>query len=174
MDNKLDKIIEDFEKIFGKNSISILYKSHILYKKEYFLEVINNLKKLSITNDNNLELDRLTLLAKSYDKTDDIENAFLFFEQINLLNFKTKIKKIDKKNFLNKVKKRINFFTEIKNKNSRLGKLYDKCEPVFMIGFPRSGTTLLDTILRSHQMIDVIEEKHMMEKLYLFLMKMKL
>ena len=31
--------------------------------------------------------------------------------------------------------------------------------PVFLIGFPRSGTTLLDTILRSHPEIDVLEEK---------------
>jgi len=30
---------------------------------------------------------------------------------------------------------------------------------VFLIGFPRSGTTLLDTILRSHSYIDVVEEK---------------
>ena len=30
---------------------------------------------------------------------------------------------------------------------------------VFLIGFPRSGTTLLDTILRSHSKIDVLEEK---------------
>ena len=29
----------------------------------------------------------------------------------------------------------------------------------FLIGFPRSGTTLLDTILRSHKNIEVIEEK---------------
>ena len=29
----------------------------------------------------------------------------------------------------------------------------------FLIGFPRSGTTLLDTILRSHRDIEVIEEK---------------
>jgi len=29
----------------------------------------------------------------------------------------------------------------------------------FLIGFPRSGTTLLDTVLRSHPEIDVIEEK---------------
>ena len=34
-----------------------------------------------------------------------------------------------------------------------------------MIGFPRSGTTLLDTILRSHQSIEVIEEKPMVSKL---------
>ena len=31
--------------------------------------------------------------------------------------------------------------------------------PVFLIGFPRSGTTLMDTILRSHSQIQVVEEK---------------
>ena len=41
------------------------------------------------------------------------------------------------------------------NKNSKLL----KNSPVFLIGFPRSGTTLLDTILRSHPEIDVLEEK---------------
>lgn len=34
--------------------------------------------------------------------------------------------------------------------------------PTFLIGFPRSGTTLLDTILRTHSKIDVIEEKEML------------
>ncbi|MEX2490088.1 MAG: sulfotransferase [Pseudomonadales bacterium] len=33
-----------------------------------------------------------------------------------------------------------------------------KPAPVFIIGFPRSGTTLLDTILRSHPAIEVAEE----------------
>jgi len=32
-------------------------------------------------------------------------------------------------------------------------------DPVFLIGFPRSGTTLLDTILRSHPNVEVLEEK---------------
>ena len=36
--------------------------------------------------------------------------------------------------------------------------------PTFLIGFPRSGTTLLDTILRTHSKIDVIEEKGMLWK----------
>ena len=31
--------------------------------------------------------------------------------------------------------------------------------PVFLLGFPRSGTTLLDTVLRSHPDVEVIEEK---------------
>lgn len=35
----------------------------------------------------------------------------------------------------------------------------DARPPVFLVGFPRSGTTLLDTILRSHPDVGVIEEQ---------------
>ena len=36
---------------------------------------------------------------------------------------------------------------------------------LFMVGFPRSGTTLLDTILRSHKDIQVLEELPMVSKM---------
>jgi tetratricopeptide (TPR) repeat protein len=35
----------------------------------------------------------------------------------------------------------------------------DRTAPVFLVGFPRSGTTLLDTILMSHPRIEVLEEE---------------
>jgi tetratricopeptide (TPR) repeat protein len=35
----------------------------------------------------------------------------------------------------------------------------DRPSPVFLVGFPRSGTTLLDTILMSHPRIEVLEEE---------------
>jgi tetratricopeptide (TPR) repeat protein len=38
-------------------------------------------------------------------------------------------------------------------------------QPTFLIGFPRSGTTLLDTILRTHSNIDVLEELPMVDKM---------
>ncbi len=38
-------------------------------------------------------------------------------------------------------------------------------QPTFLIGFPRSGTTLLDTILRTHSNIDVLEEMPMLIKM---------
>lgn len=34
----------------------------------------------------------------------------------------------------------------------------DEPAPVFVVGFPRSGTTLLDTMLRGHPALDVLEE----------------
>jgi tetratricopeptide (TPR) repeat protein len=38
-------------------------------------------------------------------------------------------------------------------------------DPVFLVGFPRSGTTLLDTLLRSHPRVIVVEEKPMVRVL---------
>ncbi len=37
--------------------------------------------------------------------------------------------------------------------------------PVFLIGFPRSGTTLLDTILMGHSQISIVEEKNMVPQM---------
>lgn len=39
--------------------------------------------------------------------------------------------------------------------------------PVFLVGFPRSGTTLLDQILSAHSQITVLEEKENLEDFYL-------
>src|SRR6185503_8738721 len=35
--------------------------------------------------------------------------------------------------------------------------------PVFLVGFPRSGTTLLDTILMGHSEVDVVEERPLLQ-----------
>ena len=90
------------------------------------------------------------------DKVKNFDEAFKCFErsQLNLKyeNFNPKI-------FLNYIK------TYRKNLDNKLfygiqnSSKNNEPSPVFLIGFPRSGTTLLDTILRSHPEIDVIEEK---------------
>jgi tetratricopeptide (TPR) repeat protein len=41
----------------------------------------------------------------------------------------------------------------------------DAPQLVFLIGFPRSGTTLLDTVLLSHSRISVVEEKPMVQEM---------
>ena len=162
---KLHEVILEYGKLFKENSISTLYKCHLLYKKESFLDAIKNLEILSFNSNLSLEIDRVNLLAKCYDKIDDIENAFSYFEKSNILNLKSINQEIDKNRFLNKIKIRIDCFeklNEIKLFSPPKKKIF---KPVFMFGFPRSGTTLLDTILRSHPMIDVIEEKPAMNKL---------
>ena len=44
-------------------------------------------------------------------------------------------------------------------------------QPVFLVGFPRSGTTLLDTILSSHSNIITLEEKPMVAMVKMHLNK---
>ena len=41
----------------------------------------------------------------------------------------------------------------------------DEPAPVFLIGFPRSGTTLLDTVLMGHSQITVVEEQNMVPQM---------
>ena len=90
------------------------------------------------------------------DKVGNHEIAYSCFEKSqnnsSYLNF-------NKDSFFN----RINSYKQsIINKKISFNKFNDGIDDsnlAFLIGFPRSGTTLLDTILRSHKDIEVIEEK---------------
>ena len=75
------------------------------------------------------------------------------------------MKIFNKNRYLQKIKTRRKFFTKPNvNKWSNSKSSDKRQDPTFLIGFPRSGTTLLDTILDSHPMIEVLEEKNMVEK----------
>ena len=56
-------------------------------------------------------------------------------------------------------------FDNLINSESKSEDIDNQKDPVFLIGFPRSGTTLLDTILRTHKSIQVIEEKSLVDEL---------
>lgn len=52
------------------------------------------------------------------------------------------------------------YFSKDGSFNQEFLKMIDQfTDPIFLIGFPRSGTTLLDTILRTNKSVEVIEEK---------------
>jgi hypothetical protein len=77
-----------------------------------------------------------------------------------------KVKYFDKNRYLQEIKIKREFFKKSNiEKWPTLKQPDNKPNPIFLIGFPRSGTTLLDTILRSHPLIEVIEEKFMVKKL---------
>ncbi len=46
----------------------------------------------------------------------------------------------------------------------RSARLDERGSPVFLVGFPRSGTTLLDTFLMGHPSIEVLEEEPMLRR----------
>jgi len=167
---KLEKIIIKSKSIF-KNEIKIFY-----FEALYQFRINHYEYALNILSSNNLEdgfkkISNLLYLSNYYDLLNKI---YIKLKKYNLsldyalkrnkvlLNLEEN-KKFDKKILLEIITKYQNFYINKKNfidiKNN-FGLPHSNL--VFLIGFPRSGTTLLDTILRSHSKTIVLEEKHIL------------
>lgn len=105
---------------------------------------------------------RLTLLGKTCDKLGDHAAAFGWFERINaFVAASPEAGKWDPAAYRAEIEALIASFDGIDARPWADAPEPGTVTPVFLIGFPRSGTTLLDTILRSHPGIAVIEEMPM-------------
>ena len=102
---------------------------------------------------------RLARLTRICDRLNDTVSAILYAQGANRLSQElSSAKGIDKTRFLQFVENRRRYFTA-ENINRWPANQPDQTrQPVFIIGFPRSGTTLIDTILRGHPSINVTEE----------------
>jgi len=161
------KILKLSKKKFPSEKILELYTGILLFRKKKFQDSIKRLNKVNFEKENEIEIKRNFFLARSYDRLGKTDEAFEYFSKANELeNNSVEIKKFDKNRYLNNIERRKNYFTK---KNINKWKLIkyprSNFNPVFLVGFPRSGTTLLDTILRSHPKIKVIEEKPMVLKM---------
>ncbi len=112
-------------------------------------------------NNKNFQIRLLNLESRNNEKLKKFNEAFNKIEKRNsiLLNLKEN-KKYNKRKVLDTIEKYKHFFIN-KNFNKIItNNNYSKDKNiVFLVGFPRSGTTLLDTILRSHSKIKVLEEQ---------------
>ena len=117
---------------------------------------------------------RLARLTRICDRLNDTVSAIQYAQGANRLSQELSAAKgIDKTRFLQFVENRWRYFTA-ENINrwpdftsgdglqvrprTRDKSFPGRESPVFIIGFPRSGTTLIDTILRGHPSINVTEE----------------
>ena len=75
------------------------------------------------------------------------------------------------KKYQNEISELIESYSKHKKINWKKNELEGEFNPVFLIGFPRSGTTLLDNILSSHSKIITLEEKPMVAKMKKYLSK---
>ena len=112
-------------------------------------------------HDERMRMARLTAIC---DRLDDIGGAMENAAGANRLSRQSSVGKgIDKTRFLAFIENRKGYFTE---PNVRRWRRHEATaaaavpsrQPVFVVGFPRSGTTLMDTVLRGHPGIEVAEE----------------
>lgn len=124
------------------------------FNKEH--NYISNLHHL-VTQTNNLRLKMVCYyaLGKSYDKLNDTDQAFNYFELANTLQYKLSTfttKELDP--FYDQIIK----FNTLDLLATREEDFSATITPVFIIGMPRSGSTLLEQMLISHSQCSSLGE----------------
>ena len=113
--------------------------------------------------------DRAYLLADLCDRLDDARSAFGYAEEANRLCAASYMaQQLDGAAYVRQLEQLAARFTaEWIGSWQPLPETPQPATPqlVFLVGFPRSGTTLLDTILRSHREVAVVEEQPMVARL---------
>ncbi|WP_288235375.1 tetratricopeptide repeat protein [uncultured Prochlorococcus sp.] len=161
--NKISKLKNKIESLNRNENIAneiLMFKARISFREKDFItakDLIDRVSNEWIKNtDHSSNLLYWSFKAFIEEKVINYDEAFRCFEksQLNL-----KYQDTNPKIFLDYI---LTYRENIDNDDflakTKHAKLL-KNAPVFLIGFPRSGTTLLDTILRSHPDIDVLEEK---------------
>ncbi len=167
--NKLDDLsgwIEKAQISFEQASPDIkYYEAKLLSRKNDHLKALEILKTVEAAEI--IEIRRsafLELKGKCYDKAQEFDRSYDCFKQMNdFIQTTTEFQKYSPNQFFKDHTQKLNQLLASSNPIPKLPR-YSKSgtDPVFLIGFPRSGTTLLDTILRSHSRIDIVEERPML------------
>ncbi len=157
---KLHNLINKAEKIFINHQVIKSFQAKLLYKNKNYKQVISLIENTEFLPEQIVQKQAsYEVLAKSYDKVGVYGRAFELFQMLNDMMDQGKDQNVDKNIYVKTTKDRLNFFSNPKISAWNSPQILDdRKDPYFLIGFPRSGTTLLDTILRSHPSIEVLEE----------------
>lgn len=165
--DKFDKLLELGNNYFKKSTQFNYYKALYKHRININEEALKIIQEKNIENDF-IQKSNINYLVNLYDLLSKIHIELKNFNlslgyavkrnQISL-NIK-KNKQFDKKILLNVLEKYKYFYSSYRHDYKRVIKNgISHNNLIFLLGFPRSGTTLLDTILRSHSKTLVLEEK---------------
>ena len=149
------------------NSYKSTIKQNNLSGEAYWS--LANLKTYSFTNDEikNMEatldteisdIERCQMhfaLGKAYEVKKDYNNSFINYSKGNRV--KKGLIKYSSRETSEKTKKVLNFFNEENISSLSNSSTLDR-DPIFVLGMPRSGSTLIDQIISSHSMVDGTQE----------------
>ena len=158
---KFSNLLDKAKKILSEKNLVSFYEAVLIYNQKNFKQTIKLLENIDL-KENYIahNITKHSLLAKSYDRTNDFEKAYNHFKINNQLVNEAYGRGVNEKSFIELVTQKIKFFENFNINRWKQHQLKDEFfQPIFLIGFPRSGTTLLDTILRTNKKIEVIEEK---------------
>jgi len=160
-------LIKNSKNHFSDNIKFKYFESLYLYRTSDYVGADKILNSKSFTNyiekneNTNFLADCYGLLSKNNDKLLNHKQSLDYALKRNKILIGLDVNKdINKKDLIQTIETYTNFF-DVKSNKFSVSKTrgLKHSNLTFLIGFPRSGTTLLDTILRSHSKTLVIEEK---------------
>ncbi len=157
---KLRESLQEFKDVDNIKNELILFRARLSFRNKQnntAYKLINSISNQWVEKSNNTK----KILFWSYkgfieEKVGNYDIAYFCFEKSQENSSYIQFRKNVFFNYISSYKK------SILKKTPKINSFNDGINDsnfAFLIGFPRSGTTLLDTILRSHPDIEVIEEK---------------
>lgn len=162
---EFEQAMEEATRLCGEEHLEIVFRlAQLASRKNQHEAAVGYLNRIPVEKiQPSLRAVYFSLLGKSCDKLGQSDAAFSALVSQNELTLASaEAKKFDGNRYLNSIQKRKNAWSnDVKPNWPRPVAGSGRSSPAFLVGFPRSGTTLLDTILRSHPEISVVEEKPM-------------
>ena len=160
-EQKLLATINDYETRFGSaDGVFLLSIARIKFQNEEYQLALRHLKDMADEDINaNLISEKYHLLGQVYEQLGEFPNAFHSFKKMNdEVISQSAFKAYDVDKIISNVANKSN---AIRSRQRPLKSLIDcNLKLAFIVGFPRSGTTLLDTILRGNVETCVLEEEN--------------
>lgn len=139
----------------------------LLVRENSFEEAVSHLDRVPLDRVSEKHAQVVArLLSRCHDKLGNAAEAFENFQRMNDLNASSfEGMQSDADRYFNRVSGRLEEAKDVKEFSWSNPFVPDEEENLaFLVGFPRSGTTLLDTILSSHTGILTAEEKPMLDR----------
>ena len=163
---ELQTALDAATSVIGEHPQFALAKSSLLKKEKRYPDAINALTAVHPDQHANMIMDpkfwrkRIHLLGDLFDRLGDTTQAMAAFQESNrLIDMYERPPGVNKDHYLARVKMLTDFFAAADVSTwPDLTPSDGHTDPTFLVGFPRSGTTLLDVILRGHPDIVTLEE----------------
>ena len=163
--NELSLTFEEAKIQFDNLPVDLkYYEALMLYREGKYEDALNILNSLTPSGSVEFMLPAFfKLKGECSDKLKKFDEAFQYFNKMNeTIKSSKSFQKYSPNEYFNFYRDQLKQIQSSPYKPHIISKKSIKAhEQAFLVGFPRSGTTLLDTILRSHSRICVVEEKPM-------------
>lgn len=164
----LNEIIDKGLSLFPDNEELLIFRAKSLKQQKQYrssLSIIDTL--LSSLKNESIKASAYYHKAQLLDKLESYDKAWTNFETANQMSL-TKWHNFNaqKDTFLTTAAMMSNSFKQVQTNETRLTDSTTGENLIFIVGFPRSGTTLLDSILSAHSEVTVLEEAPVLGETY--------